>query len=291
MNWNTFKEKWGREYEKARHILRYLDSCPDVLAGLEMGKVISLEAMDASQEDWVRLCTQFDHPMEQEFFKPWWVPITKDDYDYFIDLSDQRFPVFNIHFYFLEPYGWQREFVVEDISVILLAEERGVDLQKVVEKNEQETWNSICRKFDERLKLVFDGKLEVKALERYEVWPDEDDVDENEIVKPHRATDTTVTLPGVRPSAVGLFPYEMPVSLLSMDKNTGDICRHLSSVRTIRDLVGLIRHEGSRRIERYLVEFPDQPHGSILFIEDQLVIEHPDAEVLDRFMEALENLK
>jgi hypothetical protein len=289
MNWTKFVEEWGRQLEDARHILRYLDSCPDVLSGLKMGEVLDEMDMDSSQEDWVRLCTRFDHPMEQEFFKPWWVPVTKDEYDYFIDLSDKRFPVFNIHFYFLEPYGWSREVVVEDISVILLAEDSGVDLQRIVEKNEQEMWTSISGMFDKRMKLVFEGKLEVKALERHEVWLEEDD--EPGIVIPPLATDNKVTLPGVRALAVGLLPYTMPVSLVHLDKDNGDICRHSADVRTIRDLVGLIRHEGLLRVEAYLVEFPDLAEGSIEFKEDQLVIKHPAQGVLDRFLDKLEKMK
>ena len=289
MNWKRFKEEWGREYEDARHILHYLSSYPDVLASLKMGEVVDPEAMDTLQEDWVRLCTQFDHPMEQEFFKPWWVPVTRDEYDYFIDLSDKHFPIFNTHFYFLEPYGWHREFVVEDISVILLAEEQGEDLQKIVEKNEQEMWNSISRKFDERLILFLEGKLEVKALERHEIWPDEDD--EAMIEIPPRTRADTVTMPGVRPAAVGLFPYELPVSLVRLDNNNGDVCRHTANVRTIRDLVALIRHEGSFKVDGYRLEFPDHAEGSIEFKEDKLVLSHLAPEVLDHYFDELEKLK
>ncbi len=155
---------------------------------------------------------------------------------------------------------------------MLLAEEQGVDLQKIVEKNEQGMWNSISRMFDERLKLVFEGKLEVKALERYEVWLEEEE--EAGIVIPPRVTDTTVTLPGVRPSAVGLFPYELLVSLVRLDKNNGDTCKHIAQVKTIRDLVCLIRHEGSNRVGGYQVEFLDQDKGSIEFKDDQLVFQH-----------------
>jgi hypothetical protein len=43
--------------------------------------------IDASQEDWVRLCSKYENPHEKDFFKPYWVPIVKDSYDYFIDIS------------------------------------------------------------------------------------------------------------------------------------------------------------------------------------------------------------
>jgi len=289
MDWNRFLKEWGEPYDRGRHILHYLRSYPEVLTRLELNDIMDPNDLDKSQKDWIRLCSKFDHPLEQEFFKPYWVPVKKDSYDYFMDLSHKAFPIFETHFFWLKPYRWIVRPIAEDISTILLACDSAMDLDVLNERSEAELWNSISRMFDERLKLVFEGKLEVKALERHEVWPDEDDEDGRVI--PPITTDTTVTLPGVRPSAVGLFPYELPVSLVHLDKNNGDICRHAAHVRTIRDLVFLIRHEGPLRVASYRLEFPDQPEGSIVFEEDQLIIMHPDQGILDRLIEKLEKLK
>ncbi len=83
-----------------------------------------------------------------------------------------------------------------------------------------------------------------------------------------------ITVSGTLPIVVRILPYSLPVRLKFLSHTYGVISKHLALVKTIRDLVSLIRHEGSNRVGGYQVEFLDQDKGSIEFKDDQLVFQH-----------------
>ena len=62
------------------------------------------------------------------------MPINKDAYDHFIDLSDGSFPVLEAKFYFIKPYRWFKDMVVSDVTRLMLACEGGVDLDGILER-------------------------------------------------------------------------------------------------------------------------------------------------------------
>ena len=125
-----FFEQWKPQLERVSCILQYLHTNPEVLSDLKIEDLITPDDLHKQQEDWVWLCSKFDG-MEKEFFKPYWIPIQKSEYDYFIDMSDEKFPIIEAFFdYFDEPYHWEKKILFRSIGKLMLAAEHDIDLKQ-----------------------------------------------------------------------------------------------------------------------------------------------------------------
>ena len=101
-NFLSFLNEWGKQFEDLKNILLYLNTYPELLSNIELQNLHDSESIIPEQEDWFRISAKFDHPLEKEFFKPYWVPIVRDSLDYFVDLSDDNYPIFETNFIFFE---------------------------------------------------------------------------------------------------------------------------------------------------------------------------------------------
>ena len=144
-DWLNFKQVWGIHYQDARHILAYMNSYPKVLSTLRMKEIHNPDNLDDAQIEWIWLCSKFDNILETDFFKPYWIPLEANSYDYFMDISDENYPVFDINYFFYEPYRWYKKFVSEDIRDILLSPDTGLDLKKILDKNDKVRWRQVGR--------------------------------------------------------------------------------------------------------------------------------------------------
>ena len=101
-DFNDFLKEWSQQFNKVKFILSYLHTYPVLLKKLKFDDLISPEELDEHQKDWVWLVSKYEG-MEKDFFRPFWVPLGKHSLDYFIDLSDPEFPIFEIEYFFFEP--------------------------------------------------------------------------------------------------------------------------------------------------------------------------------------------
>lgn len=95
---------------------------------LHFDHLIKPEELDSYQEDWVRTVSKYKG-LEKDFFKPYWVPIRTDTLGYFIDLSDNDFPIFKMEYSYGEPYRYYKTYLFEKISNLLLASDKGIDIK------------------------------------------------------------------------------------------------------------------------------------------------------------------
>ena len=201
----------------------------------------------------------------------------------------------NPAFFFLKPYRWYKHIITADISGLMLASENDAEVKAIFDRHDQERWNEVSAIFDENMQLAFQGKLEVEPVMRYEIIPDPDEDEEmdrdpvGEFKYSPRGVEHIVSR--IQALVAGLFPYTQAIRLHEIKYLHGEPFNRIEDVKTIRDLVCLIRHEGLFRVEGYRVEFPDQTEGRIEFKEDQMVIKHPDTKMLNLFVEEFEKLK
>ncbi len=117
---DNFLNEWELQFNKVPPILRYIISYPEIASKFDELHPLSQDCLNTSQLEWVSLVKQFDNPIEGTFFKEYWVPIQKDGYDYFIDLSSEKLSVFETKFFFFKPYFWYKQFIAEDLSEFLI---------------------------------------------------------------------------------------------------------------------------------------------------------------------------
>jgi len=136
----AFLVEWGLQFNKIAPIIKYITSYPELTSKLKSFNPIKIEDINESQLEWVSLLSLLDNITETKFFKPYWVPIQSDSYDYFIDLSSDSFSIFEIRFFFFEPYCWFRKYIFKDISEFLISvDDPSIDLDSQLIQNYEES--------------------------------------------------------------------------------------------------------------------------------------------------------
>jgi hypothetical protein len=129
---NDFINDYKSEFPRIKSILGYLHTYPELLSKLNLD-LLKPDALDIRQQDWVRLVSQYDG-LEKDFFKPYWVPIGRNQLDIFIDLSDKELPIFEMEYFFFEPYHYFKTFLFYKISDLLVATENDIDFKEFEEQ-------------------------------------------------------------------------------------------------------------------------------------------------------------
>lgn len=115
----AFQRDWGAAFQSIPAVLQHLSNYPNILSQIDDLGELNFEHLEKSQLEWISLVSKFKHPMERQFFKSYWVPIELYQYGYFIDLSKDTLPMFDVNFVFLKPYGWYKQYVYKDLSRFL----------------------------------------------------------------------------------------------------------------------------------------------------------------------------
>lgn len=138
MIYHQFLEQWDTKYHQVPFILSYIKSYPQLISKLKGFNLLDEKEVEASQKEWLLLMDKFDNPLEKDFFNPWYVPVLKDGYDLFIDLSSPGFTLFEIHFFAFPPYTWTKKIWFKNISDFLLAgSESDIQIEVELKKNER----------------------------------------------------------------------------------------------------------------------------------------------------------
>jgi len=281
-NWDSFRMNWSKQYKNAKYILSYLNSYPDVLTTIKLTDIYNPNSIDSAQKEWIWLCSKLTHPLDTEFFKPYWIPIQKESYDYFMDISDEKYPIFEIHYFFYEPFKWYKKFITEDISELLLADDTDLDLKQLVGKNERIRWRQVDAFFAERKRLAFQGKIYVKEVTLDEILFDSDCGKEISFYN----DECFIRISGVTSLIVGLLPFELPIKLKNINYKHGKPYIYLENVKIIRDLVFLLRDTGILRVASYRVDFVGFNNSYIEFKEGEFILNHSKNKVVVDFAKA-----
>ncbi|MGE4289575.1 MAG: hypothetical protein AB7E36_12880 [Salinivirgaceae bacterium] len=151
---NNFSSKWQKPFSLIPHLLEYISSYPSIISKFKDYIPLSANELNESQLEWISLVAQFDNPIETSFFKDYWVPIQKNGYDYFIDISSDKFPIFEVHYFFFEPYRWYKEYVIDDVITFLsIVDNENFNVDEYFQKHKKESWAKVQDFFKERKEL------------------------------------------------------------------------------------------------------------------------------------------
>jgi hypothetical protein len=263
----SFLKTWNEGYLKVKNILKYLSTYHDVLKKINITDILDPANLDSSQAEWIWLCSKFKHPLERDFFKPYWIPIVKDSLDYFIDISDDAYPIFETNYFFLEPYRWYKNYLTHNVIDLLLALDENINYDEIADWNEKQHWNTIEELFEKRRDLGFEGVLHVKKVSLKEIPSD----NESTVEFTYHDEDARLIVEGVNALIVGLLPHEMNIELKSLCVKYGDEFSDFGRVRNIRDMVFFLRELGHKRISNYSVELLDNA-GTIFFDNNRVIM-------------------
>lgn len=157
MLFNIFTNKWQQQFEKVPHILHHVFSYPDVLANLNDVVPMDTSALYEAQLEWIALIAQLENPIENIFFKDYWVPIQKNRYDYFIDISSDKFQIFKANYFFFTPHRWYKRFIIDDIVEFFHSiDDKKFNLREYFLQLENESWIKVKGFFKERKDMGLD---------------------------------------------------------------------------------------------------------------------------------------
>lgn len=285
--WYSFLNEWGELYDNVKHILSYLNTYPGLLTSIKLSDIHNCFSIDEVQKEWIWLCSKFNHPNEKEFFRPYWIPIQVDSYDYFLDLSDNKYPIFEIHFFFYEPFRWYKKFIITDITELLLAPDTGLNLRKVLNKNDKIRWNQVSEYFEERRQLGYEGKIYVKPVTIDEIILKNADSHSGRL---------NANKEGAKGSwfaslIAGILPFDTKIGLESISVKYGSSVKQLEKVKLIRDLVFLLRASGYQRIESYKFNFIGSADCYFEFYNISFTLNHNNQKVIRGFVKAYNSLQ
>ncbi len=163
-----FLSKWSEEFNQIPNIVRYISSYYKLSFKFACHSINNTPVrINNSQMEWVSLVSKFVHPLEKEFFKPYWVPIESDSYDLFIDLSSKTFTLFEVQYFPFEPYQWYNKVWFEDMGEFLAwATDPSVDIDRQLKENDKKFQEIEKELFKDRDELGYEGKIDNRVVEK-----------------------------------------------------------------------------------------------------------------------------
>lgn len=142
-----FFEKWGKDLDQVTHILQYLHTYPHILNKIEIEDLISPDELKQKCQEWISLYSKYEG-MEKDFFKPYWISLQRNSYNYFLDISDNKYPVFSYSFFPFEPYTYNKAILFDSITDFMLLEDNQIDIEELRKNKFEELMIQIKNKID-----------------------------------------------------------------------------------------------------------------------------------------------
>ena len=281
----SFLSEWDYKFKNIPFILKYLASYPELVSILKDFVPLQPEEFNQSQMEWVSLITQFDHPLDHEFFKPYWVPIQNDGYDYFIDLSSENLSLFEIQYFFFEPYKWYKKYHFKDITELLISvDDPSVDIKLHQRMNHSETLAERKQFFIERDLLGFEGKIEPIEISLRLIAG-------NSKESSFRLTGETLVFFDIRPSIIGLLAGDIEITLHKIKSGYHGLKDFKSRIKNISALVYFIQSLGTENLSSYKFSFNSGKDCFVKYRNQVLTVRHTDQSLLADLIEKYELCK
>lgn len=124
---NLDKSTFHSELKQISFILEYLHTYPQMLKKLDFEDLITSDELLNHQSSWMHLYAQFEG-MEKEFFKPFWMPLKRSQFDLFLDMSNKDYSVFEVNFISAEPYQYVKHIMFDSIMELMQLEDFKIDI-------------------------------------------------------------------------------------------------------------------------------------------------------------------
>lgn len=286
----NFTHKYGERLEKFRPILQYLNTYPEVISALKIGELIKPEELENHQKEWVWLVSQYDG-LEKTHFKPYWVPVERENFNFFIDISNESFPLFDSTFYISKPYSYFNTILFDSITSFMLLIENQADFSEIASAHQITTWKYFKNKVTESHKLIFEGQLELEKPNFYEIF-------EEENLYPQTIDFDgefyTITCKEVSSIICGLLPFSLCIDLEESGFHYSDLefmlGYDLSIIKSIRELTHSIRLYGNHNLGYYSCFISEDKKEWISYKDNQFELKTSDIVLKNTFIQTYNDL-
>lgn len=270
---DNFINKWRNQFSLVPEILYYIYSQPEITSAIEEIELIEKEDLFYSQYEWISFVSKLNNPIEAEFFREYWVPINKNGYDYFLDISMEPFSLFSIEYSFIQPYRWRKRVVNNDLwllkginkwseliipkELMLTKPNRIRNLNKLSPEDEAGIAGKIAMtKYDE-------NELHVKGTARYaKIYSNE------------------LEFSSVYPIYISLLNEKMEIILTDFEAPFNLYENLNAKISTVGGLFYLLQLVGGYSNISYSFYFKDLPNSKVNFQNKTFQVFHENKEVL-----------
>jgi hypothetical protein len=99
-----FYNNWDIEFANLKKALISIKETENQLHLFEFKSIVDAKDLDNHHCSWLHLMSKYQG-LEKDFFKMYFVPIEKEIYNYYVDLSDENLPVFELYYFGLMEKG------------------------------------------------------------------------------------------------------------------------------------------------------------------------------------------
>jgi hypothetical protein len=236
-----FLDTWYEPFQIVHQGINLISGCTEEqLQSLHPGKVLTFDERVDLQKYWLRIRSQL-RVEDQAFFQPHWVPVQADLCQWFIDLSDPKFPVFTGQFIELQPQNWYQNMIHESLSKLILDLEGGKSFDDLHEFKRSLEAKNILMGLKLHDELIYNGVVPISPVDLSEVFLD------CQVVRPiaPEGEDAFIIL-NAMPLAIGLLDPDADISLNSIrwDDDLDITVEEFERITCIRQLMLLLRDEG-----------------------------------------------
>ena len=271
--------EWEEELKEVSHILRYLHTYPDILMQLDIEDLITAEDLYQRQAEWISLYSQYEGE-ELDFFRPYWIPIQKNTYSVFLDISQKKYPVFEFHYTSVKPYYYYSISMFESITDFMLIQDKEGYVDELKDKILQEQINQVDISYNKNDELFYSGEEIIEP-------PDYSDVrvkDKKLFIelKGHK-----LICKNVKPITIGLLPFDLKFNIKTISLSSKDL--PIEKLTSINFLIHYFRSIGSNNIHEYEINIPLADIDAS-YKNNQLEISSSNEKYLKDFSNALNKL-
>jgi hypothetical protein len=245
--WQIIHRQWHNELEQVKYILDYLNTYPEFLSAYDIENIHTRDTIEEAYKEWIWLYNSFDNKMETDFFYPYWIPLSASSYDFFIDISDESFPLIESTYFFFEPYMWHKKVLYKSMQDLLLETETPEKLSNTKEEKIEEQLEMFRQFMKQREHLAFSGKLKVEPVKESELYNE----DEGFKKAPIEVKVDRLIIKSVSSLICSVLSFAQRVKVLSLTFKFGEPYENISEIKTIKDFIFILREHGIYRVATY----------------------------------------
>lgn len=282
---DKFINEWGLRFNKIPFLFRYIASYPELTSKLDDYNPLKAKNLSETQLEWVSLVSQFDHPIDSKFFKPYWIPIQSDSYDYFLDLSTDTFSIFEVNYFFLKPYRWYKKYLFKDIVDFLISvDDHSININDHLVENSMERWNEVDGFFQERDMLGFAGKIKLSPIDKNCLLSKEHE-------SSYQLFGEILFITGISSVVIGLLPFDKEITLNHFNTTYNRYKNVKTKIKNIKALTYLLQKSGLLSVNSYHISFKSDTGCYAEFKNNILIIRHSDKTLLNNLIEKYKHIR
>ncbi|WP_320168185.1 hypothetical protein [Mangrovibacterium marinum] len=271
-----FEREWGIKFELAKSIVAWFGEAKALVERLGTLRVVTEDELAESQLEWIALLNQLENPIDTGFFKAHWVPLSKDDYDYFIDLSVIGCPLIRVQYFSYNPYRWESEVLVQHTSLLMFdGDASTIDVDAVLNPNKPKELSPAEKQALKQKRKGLLGQLDPLPLDKSSLFTG------NGIDSVASLDADCLRLTQVSPLAIGLLPEELKIRVLGFYGNFEEDFENEALTQTVKGMHYLVEHTGPKLIDFYDVSLVGEANCSATWGGGNFTVRHHDRELLE----------